>query len=211
MKIIIAGGGKYGEKLAEALVREKNSVVVIEKDEARAENIGGSLNALVLNGDASSSKILKDAGVDSCDALICMTDNDTTNLKICEAAKALGVKSLVSRINNPNSLRDFEELNIPTVNATESAVNAFKAMIDRRQKQVVAEVAAGKFHIIERVVDKGSGAVGKKFDKISKDIIPVGIYREGKFSAKPGAKIEEGDTIIFCVPKDKLKETEKLF
>ncbi|MBI4020132.1 MAG: NAD-binding protein [Candidatus Aenigmarchaeota archaeon] len=211
MRIIIAGGGKYSERLAESLVREKNNVVVIEKDEARAENIGSSINALVLNGDARDRKILKDAGAENCDILVCMTDSDAANLGVAEAARELGTKRVVSRIADPRDAKDFESLGIPVINITDSVVGAFKAVIDRCQRNTLADIGGGKFHIIERVVGKGSAAIGKKFSKVSKDIIPVAVCRGGKVVAKGGTKVEEDDTLIMCVPREKLKDVEKLF
>jgi trk system potassium uptake protein TrkA len=213
MRFIITGGGRIGSGLAELLVKEKHDVVVIEKDEKRAEQLGESLDALVLYGDATSRKILKDAGVEKCNALAVVTNDDKTNLMICEVAKPFNVPVMVSRVNDSSNESIFSELQITaTVNTTTSAVLAFKNVLESKGRRLVSVVADGNAGIYEKTVAKGSGVIGKALGEVKGGFVVVGIDRKGEYmKPDPETKIKEGDVMILCVPLAEIKNLSKIF
>lgn len=101
MKIIVAGGGETGAQLAEALIREKHEVVVIEADKKRAKELADKLDCLVINGNAAHPKVLEEAGIREADVLFALTDNDRDNIIIALAAKFAGVKRVIIKIDDP--------------------------------------------------------------------------------------------------------------
>jgi trk system potassium uptake protein TrkA len=213
MHIIIAGGGNLGTKLSELLVKENHNVVLIEKNERVAERLGETLDALVLHGDASDRKILKDADIENCDALIVMTGDDKTNLMICEVAKSFNVSVIISRVNDASNEPIFIKLGITAcINTTTSAVLAFKKALEEPEKHLINIVAGEKALVFERVVSKESKIINKEIDKISKNFIIAAIYRNGELvKPKPETKILEGDVLIVCAPIEEMKRVNKLF
>ena len=89
-------------RLAESLSKDKHEVIVIEKEESRAEHLGEKLASIVFYGDASDKDMLKKANVEKCQAVFAVTGNDKLNTIICENARTLGVRKLVARLNDPN-------------------------------------------------------------------------------------------------------------
>ncbi len=129
MRVIIAGGGDTGIELANALISEGHEVIVIEKDKQRAEELAERLDCLVIHGNAAHPQVLKDSGIDQADALIAMTGNDRDNVIISLIAKTMGVKRIITKIEdtgyndlliymginniiNPSRLISFQALSI---------------------------------------------------------------------------------------------------
>lgn len=131
MRVIIVGGGEFGTRLAEEFSKG-NDVVVIEKDESRAEQLGERLSALVLFGDASDRGILRHASVERCDAFVAVTADDKVNSAVCELAKSFGVKKIISRLNEPSNEGLFTGSGTVTINLMNSAVKEFKKAAEHK-------------------------------------------------------------------------------
>ncbi len=213
MRFVIAGGGRIGSGLAELLVKEKHDVVVIEKDEKRAEQLGEALDALVLYGDASNRKILRDAGIEKCDALAVSTSDDKTNLMICEVAKPFHVPVIVARVNDSSNESIFAELEITaTVNTTMSSVIAFKNVLESGGKKLVSVVADGSAGIYEKTILKGSKIIGKPLKGVRGEFAIAGVERKGEYmKPDPDIKVREGDILILCVPLSDIKKLGRAF
>ncbi len=213
MRIIIAGGGNIGEKLAELCSKEKHDVVVIEKEEKIAEKLSESIDALVLCGDASDRKILKDADIEHSDAIVAMTGDDKTNLMVCEVAKSYNIPIVVARVNDTESESVFMKLGITAaINTTTSVIFAFKKALEKPGEKIISLVAGEKAEILDKVVSKKSVITGKKVEDISNKFIVAAIYRNGEFMRpKNNTQIREGDILTICVPVEDVKGVEKLF
>jgi len=213
LKILIAGGGQIGTKLAELCSKEKHDVVLVEKEEKVAENLGEKLDALILRGDATDRKILKDGDIEHCDALVALTGDDKTNLMICEIAKDFKVPTIVARVNDTSSEEIFMKLGITaSINTTTSAVFAFKKAIEKPGERLVSLVAGEKAEIFEKVVSKKCKLINKTLGEIVEDFVICAIYRNGELvKAKPNTKILEGDVLVICVPVERVKSVSELF
>ncbi|MCJ7817083.1 MAG: TrkA family potassium uptake protein [Candidatus Aenigmarchaeota archaeon] len=133
MRVIIAGGGEFGVRLAESLSKE-NEVIIIEKDEGRAEYLGEKLSSIVLFGDAAEKDILKHANAEKCDALLAVTGNDKVNSAICELGKSFEIKKLAARINDPGKTDLFSKSGAVPINIMDSAVKEFRKVIEKPHK-----------------------------------------------------------------------------
>jgi len=128
MRIIIAGGGEFGVRLAEELAKE-NEVILIEKDEGRAEYLGGKLSSIVLFGDATDRQVLKHANADKCDVMFAVTGDDKTNSAICELANSFGIKKIAARLNDPGKVDLFSKSGAAAINVIDSAVKEFRKVV----------------------------------------------------------------------------------
>ena len=134
MRVIIAGGGELGSRIAEMLAKEKAEVVVIEKDRARAEHLGEKLSAVVLLGNAAEKEMLKHAAADKCHALLALTADDKANSEICKLAKSFKVKKIITRVNTPEKAGVFPA-SVAKINVIEAAAGEFRKAIGRKGKK----------------------------------------------------------------------------
>ncbi len=113
MHIIIVGGGRIGAFLAKRLLKDKNAVVIIEKDETAANTLAKDINAVIICGDACESSVLEEAGVDHADVVAAVTGHDEENFIVCQIAKEkYKVNRTIARVNDPENERAFNELGI---------------------------------------------------------------------------------------------------
>src|SRR3970040_1188222 len=98
MHIIIIGAGAVGSYLAERLSAEGQDVIVIDDNEHRAAELQEQIDALVLVGNGASSHTLEEAHVSKADLLIAVSNSDGANVLACHAAKEMGVKTTIARI-----------------------------------------------------------------------------------------------------------------
>ena len=133
MRVIIAGGGELGVRLAEELGRE-NDVILIEKDEGRAEYLGEKLSSIVLFGDATDKQVLKHANAEKCDVMFAATGDDKTNSAVCELANSFGIKKIAARLNDPGKVDLFSKSGATAINIMDSVVREFKKAAEKPHK-----------------------------------------------------------------------------
>ncbi len=122
MRIVICGGGKVGEYLAQVLLDKGNEVSIIERNTQIADRLSMILTGryLVINGDGCDSKFQADAGVGRADVFVSTTGQDDNNLVACEIAqRVFHVARCVARVNAPKNQRIFRALNIESVSSTQ--------------------------------------------------------------------------------------------
>ncbi len=103
MKVIIIGAGNVGFVSAET-ISDVHDVLVIEKDEAVAENLKGRLNVAVLREDGTSPRVLRFA-IEShgAEVIVSTLSSDSENLFVCMMAKRIkpGIRT-VATVHNPD-------------------------------------------------------------------------------------------------------------
>lgn len=87
-KIIIVGAGFVGMQLARTLVAEGRSVILIDKDADRVKEAGNQIDCAVVFSDGNSPAALEEAGIDSADALVAVTEQDEVNMITCSYVEA---------------------------------------------------------------------------------------------------------------------------
>ena len=115
MHIVVVGAGDTGSPLVEMAIADGHDVVVIEKDEQKAEEIGTEFDCLVINDDAARKATLETAEADYADAVIVTTDDDSVNVMVCLLAKELGVPMIVSVVHNPAHMNLYDQIGVNTV------------------------------------------------------------------------------------------------
>jgi len=98
MRIVIAGAGNTGTQLAKFLIQEKHDVSLIEANEDRAKHVSNRHDCMVIHNKANNVKVLKEAGIEKADALICVTGSDEVNMIICGLASSLAAEKKLIKI-----------------------------------------------------------------------------------------------------------------
>ncbi|MBH5963181.1 NAD-binding protein, partial [Neisseria meningitidis] len=98
-RIMIAGGGNIGYRLAKQLEHAYN-VKIIECRPRRAEWIAENLdNTLVLQGSATDETLLDNEYIDEIDVFCALTNDDESNIMSALLAKNLGAKRVIGIVN----------------------------------------------------------------------------------------------------------------
>lgn len=90
-KIMVLGGGAVGARVARRLQDEGAEVVLIERDQARAEALARELKrVVVIRGEATDTELLLEESVGQMDAVIAVTGEDGSNALACAFAISEG-------------------------------------------------------------------------------------------------------------------------
>ena len=106
MKIVIAGAGEVGCHLAKMLSEGYHEITIIDHDEERLALVTESMDVLTVQGNPTSIKILRSAGVDKADLFVAVSPakEQDVNLVAAIIAKKLGAKKVTARINDAEYL-----------------------------------------------------------------------------------------------------------
>ena len=109
-RIMIAGGGRVGARLAQELAEAQAGfhVKIIEHGAERCTQLAGKLphEVLVLHGDATDENLLEEEGIETIDLFLALTNDDENNIMSSLLAKRLGAKRVLALINR----RSYAEL-----------------------------------------------------------------------------------------------------
>ena len=101
MKIIIVGCGRVGQTLAEKLNSDGNDVTVIDLNSDKINEVTSKYDVMGIVGNGATHTTLVEAGVNSANLLIAVTDSDELNLLCCLVAKKAGDCQTIARIKSP--------------------------------------------------------------------------------------------------------------
>ena len=189
VKIIIVGCGKVGASLAKQLCKEGHDITVIDKKASRVRALSDGYDVLALEGDGSSYSCLRDAGVETADALIAVTDSDEKNLLCCLIARKTGNVAAIARVRNPvyNSEIQFfrKGFGLSMVINPEMAAAMETARVFRFPSAISIDTfAKGRVELLTFRLNEGNILAGQSLiyihQKLRTDVLVVIVRRGGK-------------------------------
>jgi trk system potassium uptake protein TrkA len=218
-RVVIAGGGNIGERLALAL-EQTNQVKIIERDQERARVISEQLNkAIVLVGDAADEELLLEENIDSVDVFCALTNAEEANILSAMLAKRLGAQKVMALINRPSYADLVESGSIDiAISPQQVTIGSLLAHVRRGDVVKVHSLRRGAAEAIEAVAhgdSKVSRVVGRKIEDID---LPRGtrivtiVRGDQVIMAHHDTVIETDDhVILFMTDRRKIDRIEDLF
>lgn len=198
MEILIVGGGGVGRALADRFIKRGENVVIIDTDEENCKKaIEQGIRAV--HGDAEDVAVLKKAGIEHAKYLVATTDQDNTNLLVCQIAKTkfgFSEEKLVARVNEPENLRAFTDLGIHSISPITATALMLDGMVGHPDLFTMCEVSE-EGDILEVEVSN-KRVIGKAVKDISlpEDTLIVLVRREGKSLIAHGeTQLLDGDFV----------------
>ena len=211
MKVIIVGA--HGE--AKELINRVSSgwsISVIDLDQEKLRNFTTNRQIDKIQGDATSSLVLKKAGLDEATAIVTLTLSDEVNLEILKIAKQNDILRLSSIINDSSNTDKFKELDVELVEPDILLARRFEHILEPRR--VVSQAfAGGRAEALEIEISSDSPVRGKKLREIGSDYYIVGaLLRKGKVIIPHGdTEIETGDLVTIVLQSGAFSNVINLF
>ena len=218
-RIIIAGGGNIGLRLAEN-IEQRYQVKIIERDLKRCAFLSEYLDkAIVLNGESSHQELLIDENIEDTDVFLALTDDDEANIMSSLLAKRLGAKKVMAIINNPAyvDLVQGGEIDI-AISPQQATIGSLLTHVRRGDVVNVHSLRRGAAEAMEAIAhgDKASSkVVGRAIEDID---LPEGttigaiVRNDEVLIAHDDTVVESDDhVILFLVDRKKIREVERLF
>jgi trk system potassium uptake protein TrkA len=215
MHIIICGGGRMSISLAQELAAEKHDVVIIEKDPEKAEELSESVNATIIEGNATDAKILEEAGLEKADIVVSLSPNESENLLVCMNAKKRKTCKTAARIERGESEETFRNLGIDTVIYPEKAVAHYlEELITKPEVVDLAFIGRGAAAILEFEIGTDCKVRGKKIKEIEypKGSLIIAVYEgERLIIPNPNSVLSTGDKVLVLSTNKVMNRVRKLF
>lgn len=216
-RIVILGGGNVGLAVAQALETRVDRVraKVIEKDRARAEIAADALEkTIVLNGDGLSVELLTEAGIGRADAILCVTDDDKTNILAAVRAKSEGCPLAICLVNDPSLVPLMKPMDIDAyINPRSTTVSSILRHIRHGRVRGVYSIGDAEAEVIEAQVLSTSPIAGQKISDVGfpEGVLVGAMMQDGKIIRPSGTtRINEGDVIALFAMAADVNEVERL-
>ncbi len=218
-RVVIAGGGNIGLRLALAL-EQTNNVKIIERDPRRARIISEQLNkAIVLVGDAADEELLLEENIDNVDVFCALTNAEEANILSAMLSKRLGAHKVMALINRPSYAELVESGTIDiAISPQQVTIGSLLAHVRRGDVVKVHSLKRGMAEAIEAVAHgnpESSRVVGKKVEEID---LPRGaaiialVRGEQVIIAHHDTVVESDDhVILFLTDRRQIERLENLF
>lgn len=217
MYVIIAGGGRTGTELAKSLLAEGHQIKVVEERSSIVERLYQEVpQECIITGEASSPRILEEAGIAHAQVLAAVTRDDEANLVISTLARfEFGVPRVIARVNNPKNAWLFTpEMGVDV--ALNPAALLSKLIVEEMSlgdMMTLLKLRKGEFAIVEEKVHPQAVVIGKSLRSIQ---LPeksrvVAVLRKGQLIVPDGDTIlQPVDEVICLTHSSQLKELAKL-
>ncbi|MDF1801408.1 Trk system potassium transporter TrkA [Thalassovita sp.] len=216
-RVVIIGGGNVGLAVARALEQRVDRVraKVIEKSRKRAERAADVLErTIVLNGDGLDSGLLAEANISRADAVLCVTDDDKTNMLAAVRAKTEGCPMAIALVNDPTLTPMMGALGIDAyINPRATTVSSILRHIRHGRVRGVYSIGDAEAEMIEAEVLSTSPIAGQRVRDIDfPEGVLVGGILKGDKVIKPQSdtRVSEGDVIVIFSMAADVPEVERL-
>ncbi len=225
-RVMIAGGGKVGLRLAREIAGDYH-LKIIETHAQRCQYLVTQLpsDVLVLNGDSTDEELMEDENVDEMDLFVALTSDDEDNIMACLLAKRLGARRVLALINRKAyaDLVQGTQIDI-AISPSHAVIGELLAFVRRGDVEAVHSLRRGAAEALELVVRgdrKTCKVTGRRIEEIR---LPPGaqigaVVRDAGDGGEPevivphhDTVIETGDHVVVFVPRKRMvREVEKLF
>lgn len=223
MRIVIIGAGEVGYSLARQLSYEKHDVSIIERDYARLQRAAETLDVRAIEGNGTSYRILRDAGITSADLLVAATTNDEVNIVASLIAKRYDVQKTIARVKNIEFLDKNAPLNSSSLNIDifihpeSETANAAIRLLKQTAATDVIEFEGGRLNIVGIKLAANSPNLyttlydlHQKYKNIIYRI--VAILRKDMTRIPTGQdKLVANDRIFVAAAKDSMPDVLRIF
>lgn len=154
-KVIICGGGRVAYYLAVQLCSLGMQIKIIEKDEARCEELCELLpKATIINGDATDHDLLIEEGIEDADAFVALTGMDEENIITALFAKSQGIDKIIAKVNEDRRARMVEEFGIDSiVSAKTATADAILSYVRARKNSQASANIETMYQLVDEQVE----------------------------------------------------------
>ena len=218
-RIMIAGGGHIGKRLAQALEKD-HYVKIIEQDPKRVKKIANELQkTIVIHGNCSDENLLLDESIDKTDLFCAITDSDGENIIAASLAKAHGARKVICILNHLyyNKLLPGTGIDLAVLPNVETLGSILKH-VRRGDVAQISLLRNGTAEAIEAIAHSGNGehsVVGRKVDtvKLPTGVVLGALIRNNEvISVHHDTIFEEDDHVLmFTLDKSLVASIEESF
>ena len=211
--VILLGGGKVSFYLAQLLLKSGANVKIIDKNEARCQELAEQLpEAVIINGDCMDQDLLLSEGIEYADGVAALMDYDEENILISLYIKSVSKAKIVTKVNNDSFDSVLDNLDIECIIHPKALAGEYIARYIRAMQNTVGSNVETLYRLNEDRVEALEFRV-KSHSKVTdtplmeldlkSDLQVICINRKGKIILPHGSDMILPDDTVIVITKHK--------
>ncbi len=214
MRILIVGCGRVGSALAKLLDADDHDVIVVDESPNAFKRLGHTFSGHVVVGTGIDYEVLKNAGAETADGFVAVTDGDNRNIMAALIAQRMfGIKHIVARIYDPPRGQMYRQLGIETVCPTTLGAKLIRDRLVDAPWNGMQAFDFGRLTALCAIA--GPQAAGRRISEIeSRGRIRISAVRRGPgkvMIATEDETLQTGDEVHAVVAPDAISDFAKFF
>lgn len=218
-RVMLAGGGNIGRRLAQALEGRYN-VKLIERFPEAARVLSETLDStIVLQGDAADEDLLREENIERTDVFCAVTNDEQVNILSAMLAKQMGARKVMALINRSAYVDLVQSGTIDVaISPQQATIGTLLAHVRRGDVVQVHSLRRGAAEAIEAIAHgdrKTSEVVGRAVDEINlppNTTISALVRNDEVIIAHHDTVVEADDhVILLLLDKKRVPDVERLF
>ncbi len=210
MFIIVAGAGRIGSEITSIYVKKKHDVVAIDRDPHVCETLYAETGAMTVTGSATNLRILRQAGADKADAIVCLMHSESDNIATALLAKSIGIPRIVARLINPIYEQAYKLAGINhIVRASDLLINQIMIEIEHPAVRKVMTIGGGKAQVYALTIREKAKVAGMTIKDVTRqkgfpdECVFMGVYdeEEDEFHITRGEYALQPGDVLFLISK----------
>ena len=218
MRIVVLGAGHVGRAIVDALY-EEHEITVIDTDPERLALLADRYDVRVVEGNGTTKRIIREAGIQECSLFIASTSREEANLVSAMMVKRLSRARVVVRTTSVEYLEAWREREIDVdfmVSSELETANAISGLIGIPAARQTDTFADGQVQVVEFDVPDGAAnddviGVPLREAALPQDSKVVSIIRgDGLTFPRGNERILAGDRIVVIGSPGSAREWSRL-
>lgn len=202
MNILIIGCGQLGSRLANVLDQQNHDISVIDREAAMLNMLNDDFSGVAVQGNPIDADVMRSAGIEGCDFVVCVTNSDNTNLMAAQIARNLfHIEHIIARVLDPVKSKVYKDLGIFTICPTTLAFESIVAALFRINNNQILPIGHSSLEITTVPFEKWMrGKTLEEIEALTQSRL-IGFMDDQEhvvlYSAKKDRSIQESDQLVF--------------
>ena len=211
MNIIICGAGRVGFSISKQLSAQGHSITVVDQSSDFIKKINDSQDVKGIVGRATFPSVLEKAGAEDADMIIAVTQNDETNMVICQVAYSIfKINKKIARIRGQEFLggkwgKLYGESNLPidvVISPELEVARSLQRKLEAPGALDSVPFAGGKIKVLEINIGKKCPLINTELSQITERYPDLRANILG---------VVRGEKFVILKKKDRMLINDKAF
>lgn len=210
LRAVVVGSGRIGLRTARLLHERGHDVVIVERNPDRVADLVDQSVATIIEGDATDTAVLSQAGLADADVIVATTDTMGTNFTVCALAAEINpdIRTVMRSVFEDTSqyAAFVDEIVFPERAGARAVVNAVEEGVQ------TLEATGADVELLEIRVGPGAPVAGERLADVA---LPAGALVvtdvEGTSIADGDSRLRPGQTYVVAVEPAAADTVRQLF
>ncbi len=224
MRVLIIGGGSFGQNIAKRLLARdevrmvfrshEHQITFVERDEALCRELETRFGVPIYQGDGTKRQVLEQVGAGEVDVAIAASDDDGKNVIAALQARQLGMPRVMAIVRDSDYLPLLEAEGVVPIGAPWATAAMVENYLDRPGVAELFEIGTGVASLIGVIIPEKARVAGRAIAdlEIPSECVVAAVIRGKEFVVPRGSTtIEVDDEVVFVGPAEAVQDARERF